>query len=45
MYLHGGEGGIRTHVGVATPNAFRVRPLITTWVLLPLQINGASEGT
>lgn len=29
-----GEGGIRTHATVTRPNAFRVRPLTTTWVLL-----------
>lgn len=38
-----GEGGIRTHATVARPNAFRVRPLITTWVLLQ-DVIGAGEG-
>lgn len=32
--MYGGEGEIRTHATVARPNAFRVRPLIATWVLL-----------
>ena len=39
--MYGGEGEIRTHATVARPNAFRVRPLITTWVLLQ---HGAGEG-
>ncbi len=34
LCMDGGEGEIRTHATVARPNAFRVRPLITTWVLL-----------
>jgi hypothetical protein len=34
IVMYGGEGEIRTHATVARPNAFRVRPLITTWVLL-----------
>lgn len=29
-----GESGIRTHARLTTPNAFRVRPLMTTWVSL-----------
>ena len=33
-FIISGEGEIRTHATVARPNAFRVRPLITTWVLL-----------
>jgi hypothetical protein len=32
--MYGGEDEIRTHATVARPNAFRVRPLITAWVLL-----------
>lgn len=39
--MYGGEDEIRTHATVTRPNAFRVRPLITTWVLLH---NGAGEG-
>lgn len=39
--MYGGEDEIRTHATVARPNAFRVRPLITTWVLLRF---GASDG-
>lgn len=35
--VNDGEGEIRTHATVARPNAFRVRPLITTWVLLHLE--------
>ena len=35
--MYGGEGEIRTHATVARPNAFRVRPLITTWVLLQME--------
>ena len=32
--MYGGEDEIRTHATVTRPNAFRVRPLITAWVLL-----------
>lgn len=35
--MYGGEGEIRTHATVTRPNAFRVRPLITTWVLLQME--------
>ncbi len=35
--MYGGEGEIRTHATVTRPNAFRVRPLITTWVLLRME--------
>jgi hypothetical protein len=41
--MYGGEGEIRTHATVTRPNAFRVRPLIATWVLLHKPI-GAGEG-
>lgn len=34
--MYGGEDEIRTHATVTRPSAFRVRPLITTWVLLHL---------
>lgn len=39
--MYGGEDEIRTHATVARPSAFRVRPLITTWVLLHF---GAGDG-
>lgn len=43
--MYGGEDEIRTHATVARSNAFRVRPLITTWVLLHyVSNNGAGEG-
>ena len=35
--MYGGEDEIRTHATVTRPNAFRVRPLITTWVLLRME--------
>ena len=42
--MYGGEDEIRTHATVTRPSAFRVRPLITTWVLLHLVVYGAGEG-
>ena len=39
----GGEGGIRTHVPVKA-NAFRVRPVMTTSILLPMYLTARTKG-